>query len=254
MAACRLSVLSWNPCSLVSPGRLEEISRAFSMLPLGILIGTRIPQGDIPMSQGVVGHHRYIHAGWGKTRHSNRSAGITFIMNKRWFKPRDVVYCDPGPPELAGRTGIVRLKSGRFDISLVAAYLPPRGKTPVGQWKQTVSKVIEWAQKQLKTLPVRTLPIVGCGLNDDMGLVREDGVESFVQSSAVGSPGMGSEGFSGRVWRQMLEAEHMVALSTFTAGGSATYFGENSKSRIDYIGATGHEGHLGLMQDIAHEG
>ena len=33
----------------------------------------------------------------------------------------------------------------------------------------------------------------------------------------------------------MLEAEHMVALNTFTAGGSATYFGENSMSRIDYI-------------------
>ena len=60
-------------------------------------------------------------------------------------------------------------------------------------------------------------------------------MESFVQSSAVGSPGMRPEGFSCRLWRQMLEAEHMVALNTFTAGGSATYFGENSMSRIDYI-------------------
>ena len=96
------------------------------MLPLGILIGTRIPKGDIPMSQGVVDHHRYIHAGWGKTKHSNRSAGITFIMNKRWFRPQDIVYCDPGPPELALRTAIVRLKSGWFDITLIAAYVSHR--------------------------------------------------------------------------------------------------------------------------------
>eukprot|EP00972_Heterocapsa_arctica_P055288 8158751-Heterocapsa_arctica.AAC.1 len=64
------------------------------------------------MMKGETDNHRYIHAGWKKTQHSNKSAGVTFLLHKKWFKEKHIVYCDPGPPELAGRTGILRLKSG----------------------------------------------------------------------------------------------------------------------------------------------
>eukprot|EP00972_Heterocapsa_arctica_P051293 7543619-Heterocapsa_arctica.AAC.1 len=68
-----------------------------------------------------------------------------------------------------------------------------------------------------------------------MGMQEEGGIKSRIHSRAVGSPGLRPEGFAGKMWRQMLEAEHTVALNTITDGGSATYFAEKTKSRIDYI-------------------
>eukprot|EP00972_Heterocapsa_arctica_P111106 16357479-Heterocapsa_arctica.AAC.1 len=61
-----------------------------------------------------------------------------------------------------------------------------------------------------------------------MGMQLEGGIKSRIYSRAVGSPGLRPEGFAGRLWRQMLEAEHMLALNTFTDGEAATYFAEKS--------------------------
>ena len=130
----------------------------------------------------------------------------------------------------------MRLKSGRYDILIIGAYLPPfTGNTKdFAKHKQTVDKVLSWCQGQIQQVPCRCTPILCLDLNDKLGYIQEEGLLQLGQGAHVGSCQPGVEGYSAMKFREVLEMEDMAAINTHYPSGD-TYYGPSSSSRIDFI-------------------
>eukprot|EP00959_Pyramimonas_sp_CCMP1952_P459295 9478023-Pyramimonas_sp.AAC.1 len=63
--------------------------------------------------------------GWGRGRHTNKSAGCAIVLRKRSIRQQHVCEVKPAPTDIAGRGGIIRIRSGTYDMTLIAAYYPP---------------------------------------------------------------------------------------------------------------------------------
>eukprot|EP00972_Heterocapsa_arctica_P025549 3760861-Heterocapsa_arctica.AAC.1 len=69
-----------------------------------------------------------------------------------------------------------------------------------------------------------------------MGAAKEGVGLEDLRSTAVGRPGGRAEGYAAKKFRELLEVEHMAAISTFSVHDQSTYYpSEGRPSRIDYI-------------------
>ncbi len=100
-----LKAMAWNPCSTVSPARMQEISVNFADAAIGILNRTKVQmsfEDHIHIEQ--TSHHDVLHMGWNKeAQKANRSCRVAIMLNKKHSFKRHTVYSDPGPVQLRGR-------------------------------------------------------------------------------------------------------------------------------------------------------
>ena len=168
-----MRVVVYNPLSLVQPFRLHEISSRLSHIDI-VCPGTRL-RSKLEQEQTVIRmkNHDVYSWGYGRGPNTNRSTGVTFLK-KGLFRDKHVVNIQSPPREMQGRAGAMRLKSGRYDILIVGAYLPPfAGNTKdFPRHKQTVDKVMSWCQGQIQQAPYRCTPIVCLDLNDKLGYIK----------------------------------------------------------------------------------
>ena len=90
-----------------------------------------------------------LHFGWKRGTCTNSSAGRTIIFSRR-IKRHDLYGIVPAPAFLAGRGGMVRLHSGRFDWTIQAGY-PKLTESGVRRRAQetAIRMTMEFLQKTL---------------------------------------------------------------------------------------------------------
>ena len=170
-----LKLLQWNPMSLVQAGREQEISERFKQFPICVLVGTQIRamQGRQIFERDLE-QHKAVHFGYGRGGLTNKSCGISIMLHKRWFRAPQIAtrWCaGERNAAIRGRGGAVRLRSGRFDITVIGIYIAPRPSRaePKAKWIRQVDAVCEWIEWLLTQLPARTTPMLALDLNDGLG-------------------------------------------------------------------------------------
>ena len=119
-----LKVVAGNPCSTVAPARMYEISQNFTDVSIGILSGTRVQMNfEDHLHFEDAARHDVLHVGWSKqASRANTSCGVAFMLSKKYKFKQNIVYSDPGPEQLRGRLGIVRAKTGHYDITALNTF------------------------------------------------------------------------------------------------------------------------------------
>ena len=120
-----IKVAVYNPLSLVAAQRSWDISDAVPGLDVVILPGTR---WRAPSAAAVTvfnsAAHRFHSFGYGVGPFTNRSAGIALAIRKS-FAPQTVVVGRLPPRSIQGRGGMLRVRRGAYDVSILGAYVPP---------------------------------------------------------------------------------------------------------------------------------
>ena len=122
-----------NPLSLCGMPRLQHVAdecRAHVVL----CPGTRLRARDNREyhTEKLRGGYWALHFGWKRGPCTNSSAGCTMIFSRRRIVP--------APAIIAGRGGMVRLRSGRFDWTVQVGYPPPL--TESGERRRAQDKAI----------------------------------------------------------------------------------------------------------------
>ena len=158
--------------------------------------GVRAIKGLTHHKHPVGNSHWAVHFGWEKGEGTNKTAGCRIVFRNSLFPQKCVTKVCPAPPAIAGRGGLVRLRSKRYDITVLATYAPPisGSKQQVAKATKTARQVNAWTQEQLDTLPTRTLPLVGGDFNSGVGL-DADGIawEKGVGRYNLAKPKPGTE-------------------------------------------------------------
>ena len=115
----------YNPLSLCGMPRLQHVAdecRAHVVL----CPGTRLRARDNTEyhTEKLRGGYWALHFGWKRGLCTNSSAGCTMIFSRR-IKRHDLHRIVPAPAITAGRGGMVRLRSGRFDWTAQVGCPPP---------------------------------------------------------------------------------------------------------------------------------
>ena len=232
----RFTVATYNPLSLGGAGRSREVSLAFKHTAIVGLPGTQIraPAGELAMSRSEDCHH-HVQFGWQRGPMTNKSAGCSIYLNKRYFKAENIRKVMTPPPVLAGRGGAIRLSSGWFDYTVIVAYFPPRPQLKALQaaYQKTVTLLRRWIDKILSEAPARSTPLLFTDLNDTTAIPAA-GTHVEGSERAIGTVRGEDEHFAATSMRELTTLHHMSLVNTFMSGND-TYFAYNKSSRIDYI-------------------
>ena len=81
--ACRdMDLICYNPCSVRTSGRLEDITREFQFATAILLAGTRVPAYDLPLRVQRVDGRTYFHFGYSRGKLTNRSTGCAIAISE----------------------------------------------------------------------------------------------------------------------------------------------------------------------------
>ena len=94
------------------------------------------------------------------------------MIFSRRIKRHDLHRLVPTPSIIAGRGGVVRLRSGRFDWTVQVEYPPPLTESGVRRraQKKAIRMTLEFLQKNIAEAKQRSTPILGLDLNSGLGL------------------------------------------------------------------------------------
>ena len=92
-------------------------------------------------------HHIIINFGWKRSPFVNRSAGVTFMLTRKWFRPHDILRIVPVPIDLQGRCAALVLRFGPVKLLFLNIYFPPPGSMPQAVYRKCVEKIMTWLQK-----------------------------------------------------------------------------------------------------------
>ena len=133
--------------------------------------------------------------------------------------------------KLWGRGGGVRLSARNLDVLMLSLYFPPRanlGAAAGVKYRSTVTDLIGWTEQVISDAPHRTLTILGLDLNDRLGRLRGQ----LMSSDALSTGCQSEDGFAGKLFRDMLERQHMYVAT----GPHFTYHEpKGNNTTIDYI-------------------
>ena len=225
-----------NPLSLVSCYRMHEVSQQLAGVDVVVLPGTRIRAHD---DRGVIkqslDRHTALHAGWCRGQHTNRSAGVTILVGRR-FRERSIVEVTTPPKQLSGRGLAIRIRSGCLDVKIIGVYVPPYagGAKKLQAHRACVEMLAAWVEKELSRTPCRCAPFLMMDMNDRFGWERIGSEEYVGTDDAVGEVSPGREGVAAKIFRDILGRYDMCAYNTFHPVGD-TYYGPKGSSRIDFV-------------------
>ena len=230
-----MRIIHWNPFSLTVDRRLD-IAAVFQNADIVVLVGTQCKRFDSDVYTSQAGLFHCYDWGYGTGSMTNKSAGLSIWLNKRSFSKHSVKYIGFPPDMLAGRGAVLRVKTSKSDICIIAGYPPPFAGTAkqFPKHRSIVQTLYKWIQKVVDELPARSTPFICLDANGKVGGSTESGMFSTTTSSAIGIVDPSEEDFNGRALKEILEFEHMTAINTFFPAG-ATYYGRCNNSRIDYV-------------------
>ena len=218
--------------------RLDDISTHFRLHQFIALNGTtyQIPSDVIVgHTQTTVENHIVIQVGWAKrSQHTNKSCGVSLLIDRRLFAPQDIKAIDVGPISLRGRVMSVRIKkANHFDATVINMYFPPCPSRTVDRvlWLETTKLLFDWLETTLSECRGRTTPIIMCDLNDKFVQAHKtDGIITVGDFISTGKSNGSAERF-----KRILK-KHDLAVLTTHAATPPTYVGSSgSGSRIDHV-------------------
>lgn len=252
-------IIHFNPLSM-DAWRAEEISREFSKADVVVLTGTqrRAWHDKQKVTVQSLENHSELSFGWSRGQFTNRSAGISIMVGRRFGRASVRKVLEP-PRSLTGRGAAVRLVAAKVDLLVVALYYPPR----TGDHMRTAEALTEWAHAVTASVGFRTCPIVCTDLNDGFGLRRDTTGrwkrvrECDPEHDNAGSVEPSREHGHSALMRDFMKLHHMCSVTSHTETGP-TYYGEHSQSKIDHViiplGARGrvldHRALLGSMRRL----
>ena len=162
----------FDPLSLCGMPRLQHVAdecRAHVVL----CPGTRLRARDNReyYTEKLRGGYWALHFGWKRGPCTNSSAGCTMIFSRR-IKRHDLCRIASAPANIAGRGGMVSLRSGRFEWTVQVGYPPlltESGERRPAQEKAT-HLTMGFPQKKIAKAKQRSTPILGLDLNSGLGL------------------------------------------------------------------------------------
>eukprot|EP00959_Pyramimonas_sp_CCMP1952_P370266 7754488-Pyramimonas_sp.AAC.1 len=92
-------------------------------------------------------------------------------------KVEHLIRTECTPSLIGGRGLLCRARSGRYGVTIIALYFPPKPKYS-HEWtryRRTVNELIAWLAPRLASLPQRTTPFVCADVNDGMGHIQING-------------------------------------------------------------------------------
>ena len=144
----------FNPMSLQSPFRTQEVSEELKEIDLISLVGTqrRADRGE-PHTAATTSNHDIITRGYGRGKEAKlttKSCGISIMIHKKIGGKQSIASVHSPPPELQGRGGAIRLRWGKNkDILVVAVYAPtkPQQTHQRQNYNNTLSKLFAWVKE-----------------------------------------------------------------------------------------------------------
>ncbi len=145
-----LTIVSYNPMSLAFE-RAAEISISMPHVDVVMLPGTRLRTVETTRVrlQETDFHWHYFFGYHALAGLSNRSTGCSLLLNKKTFKKSSVKKLEWPEFDLAGRGGLVRIKTKQMDLAFVVAYYPPvtHLRSEKQRWRLTCKKLTDWLQQ-----------------------------------------------------------------------------------------------------------
>ena len=224
-----VAIVLYNPNSLVRPFRTHELAHEFlSNNDLVVLPGTCIGRDDRESRMQRLEHGAQVqHFGCSRGRHTNKSAGISVFLNKKFAKMQTNVYVPP--QEIGGRAVGMRFRDYSHDITLIAIYFPSKHTRllKLKMWKEAVSAVLKWVEELLHKLPQRSTPILLGDFNDSLG--------NLSPGDEFGEHRHGTAGFAGEGIGRILQDHFLCAADTFYDLGPSFHSWHGTPSWIDHI-------------------
>eukprot|EP00959_Pyramimonas_sp_CCMP1952_P065726 1372311-Pyramimonas_sp.AAC.1 len=120
----------FNPLRANTDDRVEEIGQACGGMGGLALVGTQLKathgtfvrQRILPLRSG---RRVLLEAGYSPSPYVTSAAGCSILWGRR-VRPSDIVRVTPAPEGLRGRGLVSRAKNRYLDVTIVAAYFPPR--------------------------------------------------------------------------------------------------------------------------------
>lgn len=243
-AGCRgptqrtLRVISYNTMSLRAVGRVPEVLGELGHVDVLVMQGTRLQadQGGYEVrtiEDDKEKRHLVVDFGYKRGEFTNRSAGVTMVLGRR-FRRAHVVRIASPPPQLAGRGGLVRLRQPDADVTVVGLYFPPRPPEhgQLRQWRRAIDSLVGWLQEMLESTPARSMPILAMDLNSGL---QYDEAGAELEVNGQGDYATGVANYAGEQMAQVMRTHHLIAYNTMVECGH-TYFGPRGEGKtLDYI-------------------
>ena len=218
-----MQVATYNPMSLVKPGRQAHIAQELKQVSILFQPGTRI-RAPLSTPHGAVSTESKTHTVWdwgygAFSKMSNRATGVRISFKKSLFKEKDHVQTWSPPHQLQGRGGAVRLAHGRADITSVITYFPVKPQLAAEQrhYENTVRALYRWVKSTILSIRAkhkRSLLLLGGDFNDQVR--KEEG------------------GLVGELMRELAELAQITPTNSAAKAGD-TYYGENHTSEVDFL-------------------
>ena len=231
----RWKFIAYNPQSLKRADRERRVIHALHSNDVIALSGTRLPDGDIAVSQRRVETHAVYSWGYGTGRLTNSHAGVQLCLKRSRFAADNVVQISSPPSELQGRGGALRVKRRDSDFAFIVCYFHPNSNLPYS--KRVNTALWKWVDSVVSALPARCVP---CLLGDFNARVGKEHVANNIwtttQDESIGPCNADNENWNGEQFRQFLQRHYLAATNTYHNVGP-TYFGivADYTSRVDFI-------------------
>ena len=234
-------IITYNPLTILSPGRSVLIEQQLAKIDVVIMPGTRVKMNTLigtPWSTCETEKSAIID--WGYARgapFANRACGVRIMMRKDRHKLAHIRQIWSPPPAVQGRGGALRLKSSTHDFTVLAIYFPVRANLASEQkrYRDAVSIMLKWMDTvllQVRTSARRSIVIIAGDLNDELKCNDEKYTASKFRALCT-------------------KYDMMIPTEKYKAG--PTYFGHNgSSSSIDVI-AIAEERAVGIASCIVHQ-
>ena len=197
---------TYNPLSLLQPGRIDDIITEFRDDAVIGLPGTKIRRGRLWQDEFIVrrwAEYDVYHWGWDNVTFSNRSAGVCLAVNRRVF-PRATrrQICSP-LVSIRGRAGAIRYRVKCRDVLLISMYLPPETSASS---KMASDKVARWVERLVISVGARVEVILLADANAHLGRHRYMEGDVWVNSDdpAVGGHDRECENYNGELLHKLM--------------------------------------------------
>lgn len=222
-------IATYNPLSLVSPGRMQDIGRELPVDVLGVA-GTQIRAQATDYHSQRVEKYYWLHGGNKKCWSSGKAAGVSLMIGRQ-LASKHIVQVRSPAAWLAGRGGLVRLKNEWMDLSVFVLYFPP----PLvlgGKGRQVTKGLFEWVDAVMSALPNRTGVVLLGDFNSGLGVGTDNEKEEprYCHPASVDQ-----QNYIGDQLIECCRRHGLVATSTYATRAPTYYSAKGGRSTIDHV-------------------
>ena len=171
---------------------------------------------------GTLPNHIWVSWGSACGSHTNKSAEIDLLLNKKVFNSKSIINVFSPPASVQGRGGALRLQGSDYDVLYLGLYVPPFAGPAIarGAFMKGLKILLGWADNTIKSVPSRCMPIVAMGSNLKVG--KRDGER--LESKVCGDFFIGENCTAGDAMYELALVHRLAFVNTYYNTG-ASYFG-----------------------------